>query len=213
MIEVMRYRESTIAHLQTSISMDWYSLGKKLCEGRLVSGCAVHELPSSIYTRCGDSACEFILECVQNDAQPDFALMCSLQSHILNIPSVAFRTASACMDLRAERYAYFSGLPALFAGKIQQDAGDNCHPFIKAVRLYLDIIFVHPFNDGNTRAALLWFCFFCLKYRLPLANFKKVLGFHFKPGNKYNYIYFASMLVHAAGNTTAGDNHYVCAIR
>ena len=55
----------------------------------------------------------------------------------------------------AEVYASFGFLPELIRRKLTADLRDEVHPIVQAGRLYLDLIYLHPFEDGNARAGLL----------------------------------------------------------
>ena len=56
----------------------------------------------------------------------------------------------------ARRYGWYDGLEERFARKMDVDGSERDRPVVRAVRGYLDIIHVHPFADGNTRAACTW---------------------------------------------------------
>ncbi len=70
---------------------------------------------------------------------------------------VGFRGGPAWAKGGLERYGYWPGLKDEFARKVADDDADGAHPVAKAVRLYLDLCFYHPFPNGNARAARLWF--------------------------------------------------------
>jgi len=67
----------------------------------------------------------------------------------------------------AHRYLYSPELEEMFTRKVEADGRDGCHPVAQAVRLYLDLAFFHPFEDGNARAARLWFEYALRRARLP----------------------------------------------
>jgi len=86
------------------------------------------------------------------------------------------------------RYCYWSGCEKMFTLKVEKDfVEEDVHPLVKAVRLYLDIIYFHPFEDGcgrwvgkvttglNSffRAAMLWLWFFCVRFGM---RFPKDVG-------------------------------------
>jgi hypothetical protein len=81
--------------------------------------------------------------------------MQQIQRIVLGSTEVAFRSGPAFAWGGSERYAYFTGLPELFARKVEADAADHATPLAQGVRLWLDVLFVHPFADGNARCALL----------------------------------------------------------
>lgn len=80
---------------------------------------------------------------------------------------VGFRTGEAFARGGAHRYLYAPELEEMFTRKVEADGRDGCHPVARAVRLYLDLAFFHPFEDGNARAARLWFEYPLRRARLP----------------------------------------------
>jgi hypothetical protein len=66
----------------------------------------------------------------------------------------AFRQGEAFCSRR--RYGWHVGLEERFVRKLNTDAADGLSPVARAVRGFLDICHVHPFADGNSRAACLW---------------------------------------------------------
>lgn len=107
-------------------------------------------------------------------------LLTCIQQHVLGLENIAFRNGPAYAKGGGELYAFHPHLPSAFANKVARDHRDELHPLIKAVRLYLDICFFHPFCDGNARAARLAFQFILQRdgvsmreigplFRLPLA--------------------------------------------
>jgi hypothetical protein len=60
---------------------------------------------------------------------------------------------------RDRRYGWWPRLEERLAAKLAADAREPLHPVLAGARLYLDLIHIHPFVDGNARAArlgLLW---------------------------------------------------------
>ncbi|MEZ4319237.1 MAG: Fic family protein [Myxococcota bacterium] len=80
-----------------------------------------------------------------------WAAMCEVQQALCG--HGGFRTGPA--HCRGRRYGWREGLEDRFARKIARDAQVGS-PVVRAIRLYLDVIHVHPFADGNARAAVLW---------------------------------------------------------
>lgn len=89
---------------------------------------------------------------------PTWAALNELARIVLNKGEQAVvRTGPA--GCQGRRYGYWPGLARRFNAKLVADASDRLHPVIAAVRLYLDVIHLHPFIDGNARVArlcLLW---------------------------------------------------------
>lgn len=104
-----------------------------------------------------------------------------VQSTALGRPA-GFREGPAFARGGEETYAWFPGVEAMFRRKVAVDGADGAHALVKACRLYLDLIFFHPFVDGNARAARLWFEFVLRRARVPtpplldLVRLPKVAG-------------------------------------
>jgi hypothetical protein len=92
-----------------------------------------------------------------------------LQQVVLGQDGASFRESPAWAKGGHECYGYWPGLKDEFARKIAADDIDAAHPVARAVRLYLDICFFHPFADGNARAARLWFAYLLLREGYVLA--------------------------------------------
>lgn len=88
-----------------------------------------------------------------------FALMAKWQRTALGHDLVGFRTMPAFAEGGRERYGIAPDMQALF----EQCLSESFHPDLplpsRAARTYLDILFVHPFEDGNARAAMLALAF------------------------------------------------------
>lgn len=69
------------------------------------------------------------------------------------LPTTFRRSDAFCRD---RTYTWRPDLDRRFASKLDRDATDDVSPVARAVRGYLDIIHVHPFGDGNARAACTW---------------------------------------------------------
>jgi hypothetical protein len=64
-----------------------------------------------------------------------------------------FRNGDA--HCRGRRYGWRPGLGDRLARKIRRDVAQGLPDTVTAVRAYLDVIHVHPFEDGNARSAVL----------------------------------------------------------
>jgi hypothetical protein len=113
----------------------------------------------------------------------DLALVSRVQTIVLGGPG-PIRTTTAFARGGSEAYAHFDGLGAMFGRKIAADARDGCHPLVQACRLYLDIIFFHPFADGNARAARLWFEFLLRRARVPVPPIEDVVRLEKSAGDE-----------------------------
>lgn len=97
------------------------------------------------------------------DAEQDrplaFALMANWQRTVLGHDLVGFRTMPAFAKGGRERYGLAPDTQALF----ERCLSDHYQPDLplpsRAARTYLDILFFHPFEDGNARAAMLALAF------------------------------------------------------
>lgn len=116
-----------------------------------------------------------------------------VQAQVLGHP-VAFRQGDAFAHSGAHRYLFFPELEAMFIRKVEADARDGCHPVAQAARLYLDIIFFHPFPDGNARAARLWLEFLLRRARLPTPSLVPLVLLPKQPGDGKRYEHFVQLL-------------------
>jgi hypothetical protein len=84
-----------------------------------------------------------------------FALLARWQRIVLEVDEACFRTGPAFAKLGRERYAWWPELPALFDRCLAEATDDEVPLPSRAARVYLDVAFVHPFDDGNARSAML----------------------------------------------------------
>lgn len=88
-----------------------------------------------------------------------FSLMADWQQTVLGEDVAAFRTMSAFAKGGRERY----GIAPDTRVRFEQCLGESTQPDLplpsRAARTYLDILFFHPFEDGNARAAMLALAF------------------------------------------------------
>jgi Fic/DOC family len=83
-----------------------------------------------------------------------FSLLSSWQSLVLGEPA-PFRTTDAFAKAGTERYAYSASAETMYSAWLTE-ANDLKTPLhVRAARVYLDTCFMHPFIDGNARAARL----------------------------------------------------------
>lgn len=97
-------------------------------------------------------AVEAIVCAVEAGERPTWPGLLAIQSIVLDEPAVVRDGVAHC---RGRRYGYWPGMAKRMAAKLAADACDEVDPVIAAVRLYLDLVHVHPFIDGNARAARL----------------------------------------------------------
>ncbi|GIG52973.1 Fic family protein [Dactylosporangium siamense] len=84
-----------------------------------------------------------------------FARLETWQREVLGVAAAPFRTTSAWARGGRERYAYDSELPSAFEACLAESADPAVPLPSRAARVYLDVLFFHPFADGNARSAAL----------------------------------------------------------
>lgn len=84
-----------------------------------------------------------------------FALMAKWQRIVLGHDHVGFRTLSAFAKGGREHYGLAPGTRAQFEHCLSESTQRNPPLPSRAARTYLDVLFFHPFEDGNARAAML----------------------------------------------------------
>ncbi|WP_266622802.1 Fic family protein [Streptomyces sp. NBC_01340] len=88
-----------------------------------------------------------------------FALMAKWQRTVLGHDVVVFRTMPAFAKGGRERYGLAPDTRARFERCLSESAQPDLPLPSRAARTYLDILFFHPFEDGNARAAMLALAF------------------------------------------------------
>lgn len=121
----------------------------------------------------------------------DWSLLCRFQALLLGTASESYRRGPAYALNGQQKYGMFSGQDRLVAAKIESDAADGAHPLLKAVRLWLDMIYVHPFRDGNGRAARLAVDFLCTRHCIALPDLAILAATKPEAGDGQDYWRFA----------------------
>ncbi|MER6112816.1 Fic family protein [Streptomyces hirsutus] len=88
-----------------------------------------------------------------------FALMAKWQRAALGHDLVGFRTMPAFAKGGRERYGLAPDTQALFEHCLSESSQRDLPLPSRTARTYLDILFFHPFEDGNARAAMLALAF------------------------------------------------------
>ncbi|MFJ6662190.1 hypothetical protein ACIQNG_38470 [Streptomyces sp. NPDC091377] len=88
-----------------------------------------------------------------------FALMAKWQRAVSAHDLVGFRTMPAFAKGGRKRYGLAPDTQALFEHCLSESVEPNLPLPSRAVRAYLDVLFFHPFEDGNARAAMLALAF------------------------------------------------------
>lgn len=88
-----------------------------------------------------------------------FALMAKWQRAVLGHDLVGFRRMPAFAKGGRERYGLAPDTRARFERCLSESAQPDLPLPSRAARTYLDILFFHPFEDGNARAAMVALAF------------------------------------------------------
>ncbi|MGG8410336.1 Fic family protein [Streptomyces sp. 12297] len=97
-----------------------------------------------------------------------FALMANWQRTVLHRASVHFRTVPAFAKGGRERYGLAPDTRVRFEYCLAESAQPDLPLPSRAARTYLDVLFFHPFEDGNARAAMLALAFVLAREGAPL---------------------------------------------
>ncbi len=84
-----------------------------------------------------------------------WTMLREVQRRVLGVSSVGFRDGDAFAHHGRERYALGADTFARFENCLANAGRTSLPPLARAARVYLDVCFVHPFADGNARAARL----------------------------------------------------------
>lgn len=84
----------------------------------------------------------------------DFARLAAWQRVVLG-EAAPFRDRDAFAHEGRDRYAYADGLRERFDACLREATAPGLSVIARAARVYLDVCYVHPFADGNARAARL----------------------------------------------------------
>lgn len=201
-----RAREGLVAHLLTTLSLDWTRppadvadlLGRVDRLDRVDAGAHEDYVAQVDAPAHGDPAREAryraalarVRALASAGATLDLDLLARVQGLVLtgsDAASAPVRTTTAFAPDRrggVTAYAWFDGLPAMLRRKVRADAADGLHPLVQACRLYLDLIFFHPFADGNARAARLWFEFLLRRGRVRVPRLLDVVRLEKVPGDR-----------------------------
>jgi hypothetical protein len=85
----------------------------------------------------------------------DFAALASWQELVLDRAGVNFRSLEAYAKAGRERYSVTAETQELFERALAEANDRAVCATTRAARVYLDVCFFHPFDDGNGRAARL----------------------------------------------------------
>ena len=198
--------DSLIQHCRTTKAFDWHRESARLGRFRPHEGgrqrlTLLHQKYVDAFDRprCDERAKRMIgaIHLVDRLAVVISAItwqeLTEVQSIVLGDEHVRFRDGVAFSKGGLEVYGYHPDLQRAFSQKIKQDGQEELHPLVKSIRLYLDVCFFHPFQDGNARAARL-----ALQLILQRDNvFLKSLGPLFRiplaAGSQEGYLAFLNL--------------------
>ncbi len=188
--------EALVPHLTATLAMDWQTPPASIAD-------RLENLQFAQEHNCGSDdyfqkRCQNLMPLLGDNSwlrlPVNFEVMRAVQKQLLGASRIDFRQTIAQTSIRRERYGYFDELESIFRRKLVADLEDEVHPLLQAARLYLDIIFFHPFEDGNARAALFWLAFLLNRNQIGYPRFKGVALFPFQPGSQVCYWEFCYFL-------------------
>lgn len=94
--------------------------------------------------------------------------MANWQRTVLHRVSADFRTVPAFAKGGRERYGLAPDTRERFERCLSESAQPDLALPSRAARAYLDVLFFHPFDDGNARAAMLALAFVLAREAVPL---------------------------------------------
>ncbi|WP_406052260.1 Fic family protein [Streptomyces virginiae] len=105
------------------------------------------------------TALDLALADAEQGERLSFALMANWQRTVLRRASVDFRTGPAFAKDGRECYNLTPDTQARFERCLSESTQPDLPLPSRAARTYLDVLFFHPFEDGNARAAMLALAF------------------------------------------------------
>ncbi|MFF3354162.1 Fic family protein [Streptomyces sp. NPDC002917] len=114
------------------------------------------------------TALDLALADAERGRQLSFALMANWQRTVLRRASADFRTVPAFAKGGRERYGLAPDTRARFERCLAESPQPDLVLPSRAARTYLDVLFFHPFEDGNARAAMLALAFILAREGVPL---------------------------------------------
>lgn len=101
------------------------------------------------------SVLEQVREAATAGGELTFEVLARWQARVLGVPAVGFRDGVAYAKGGRERYGLAPDTAQRYAGCLDEATDPSVPLPSRAARVYLDTAFVHPFPDGNGRAAML----------------------------------------------------------
>ena len=136
---------STVEHLKWTLAMDWSTIsgGRPLQPG--------WEQRTTMWRDGQDGTPAWVASLTPLQTPSWRALQ---QAHGAAGLATGFRTAETSHG--TNRYGWYENLERRVVRKLDVDGTNEASPMARAIRGFLDIIHVHPFTDGNTRAGCTW---------------------------------------------------------
>lgn len=206
--------DALFAHLQTTLRMPWHApqahVVRALEAPARTAPMDAHEALLSHLDR-GPAYNQRYRQSLQNiEAQRQrplsWAWMCEIQAILMggDAPQTFRQTDAFCHEGR-HRYRWFEGIERRFELKIEQDARQHTvHPIARGIRLYLDILFFHPFDDGNARAARIWLHHTLTQANHPVPDMLELMKLPMLVGDQSRYwsiVKWCAQLTHSQGHS------------
>jgi hypothetical protein len=165
-------------HLRTWLSVRESVLWQRVRDvppgGRPVRDGAVHDILTHDRPRNPARAARLLAALARVRADADsgaslsFELLSAWQRHVLDVPDPPFRSHPAFAKGGRERYGTGPHLRGEFETCLAQAHDTDPSLPARAARLYLDVCFFHPFDDGNARSAFLALTFLLARSGIAL---------------------------------------------
>jgi hypothetical protein len=216
--------DSTLAHLDATLHMRWDHPPPAVCDAldRLRTSDAPARVLSQAHRRYAlgpdgtlraDAArteryldaIEMVDTLAEDGMVLSWALMRRVQAAVLGQPC-AFRTGDAFAWDGAVRYGTWPHARHTFATKVHCDALEVLHPVLAACRAYLDVVYFHPFADGNARAARLAMQLMLCANGIAMPDVTQLQRVPKRPGDARRYWTFVHVAARLAQNATSATS-------
>lgn len=131
----------------------------------------------------------------------DFELLRTWQRHVLHTPGLpAFRTLPAFAKAGQERYGIGPDTRERFDACLADSAAGGAEDLplrARAARLYLDVCYFHPFDDGNARVAFLAVMFLLAREGMMLESVRWLRRISRPAGDGQGAVGLARMLAYS----------------
>jgi hypothetical protein len=110
--------------------------------------------------------------------------LCEVQALVLGeLSPASLRSTDAFARGGAHRYPFRDDLHDLLDASLRRWCAPEVDPVVAACGLYFDMIFMHPFCDGNARAARLWHEWALRRGGRPTVRYEDILLLRKTPGD------------------------------